>query len=86
MCSSLKQLLHCDVEYNSCAIYSGKQLEMAVKNSSYPPTIECFVKYRKELKQTGRPTEVKLHISRMDQKMEFPCPAYEQKQGDWNMV
>ena len=86
MCSSLQQLLRRDVEYNSFAIYSGKQLEKAVKNSSYPPTIECLVKYRKELKRTGRPSEVKLHISGMDRKMEFPCPTYEQKQGDWNTV
>ena len=86
MCSSLQQLLPHDVQYSSCGIYSDEQLEMAVKNSSYPPTIECFVKYRKELKRTGRPTEVTLHISGMDRKMEFPCPTYEQKPGDWNMV
>ena len=59
---------------------------MAVKNSSYPPTIECFVRYRKELKRTGRRTEVKLLIDGMDRKMEFSCPAYELKQGDWNTV
>ena len=86
VCITLQQLLPRDVQYDSCGIYSDGQLEMAVKNSSYPPTIECFVKYRKELKRTGRPTEVKLQISGMDRKMEFPCPAYEQKQGDWNTV
>ena len=86
VCITLQQLLPRDVQYDSCGIYSDEQLEMAVKNSSYPPTIECFVKYRKELKRTGRPTEVKLQISGMDRKMEFPCPAYEQKQGDWNTV
>ena len=86
VCSSPQQLLPGDVQYNSCSINSAEQLEMAVKNSSYPPTIECFVRYRKELKKTGRPTEVKLHISGMDRRMEFLCPAYEQKQGDWNTV
>ena len=82
VCSSLEQLLPHDVEYSSCGIFSDEQLEMAVMNSSYPPTIEYFVKYRKELKRTGRPTEVKLQISGMDRKMEFSCPAYEQKQGE----
>ena len=86
VCSSLQQLLPRDVQYSSCGIYSDEQLEMAVKNSSYPPTIECIVKYRKELKRTGRPTEVKLHISGMDRMMEFQCPVYEQKRGDWNTV
>ena len=78
------QLLSSDVQYESHSIASPKLLQMAVKNSSYPPMIKCIVQYRRELMRTGRPTEVKLHISGMDREMEFQCPAYERKQGDWS--
>ena len=79
---SVQQLLSSHVQYDCLSIGSGKHLEMAVKNSLYPPTIECIVRYNKELRRTGMPTEVKLHISGMDPEMEFQCPAYERKQGD----
>ena len=82
--ASAQQILPSDVQYDCHSIASHKLLEKAVKNSSYPPTINCIVKYRKELKRIGRPTVVKLHISGVDRKMEFQCLAYERIQGDWN--
>ena len=54
--------------------------------SSYPPSITCVVTYNEELRGTGRPTKVGLHINGMDPKMEFQCTAYEQIQGDWNRL
>ena len=85
MYSSVQQLLPRDVQYDGpSAIYSAKQLEEAVKNSSYPPTITCVVEYKKELIRTGRQTKVKLHISGMDREMDFQCPAYEREEGDWS--
>ena len=87
MYSSVQQLLPRDVQYDGpSAIYSAKQLEEAVKNSSYPPTITCVVEYKKELIRTGRQTKVKLHISGMDREMDFQCPAYEREEGDWSTV
>ena len=78
-----QQVLASDVQYDSRGIDSHKQLEKAVKNYSYPPTINSVVEYRKELKSKGRRTVVKLHISGMDRKMAFPCTAYEEIQGSW---
>ena len=80
------QLLSDHVQYDCLGIDSYKLLEEAVKNSSYPPTIECIVEYSKELKKTGRRTWVGLHISGMDPEMEFQCTAYERRQGDCNVV
>ena len=54
--------------------------------SSYPPSITCVVTYNEELRGTGRPTKVGLHINGMDPKMEFQCTAYERIQGDWNRL
>ena len=81
--TSVQQLLSSHVQYDCLSIDSEEQLEDAVKNTSYPPTIECIVRYSKELKRTGRCTRVGLHVSGMDSKMTFSCTAYEQKQGDW---
>ena len=81
-----QQLLSCHVQYDSHSITSSKLLKEAVKESSYPPSITCVVTYNEELRSTGRPTEVGLHISGMDPKMEFQCTAYERIQGDWNRL
>ena len=59
---------------------------MAVRESSYPPSITCAVTYNEEWRGTGRPTKVGLHISGMDPEMEFQCTAYERIQGDWNQL
>ena len=77
-----QQLLSCHVQYNCHGITSPELLEMAVKVPSYPPSITCVVTYNEELRGTGRPTEVGLHISGMEPEMEFQCTAYERIQGD----
>ena len=80
MHASVQQLPSSHVQYDSLSISSPKLLEDAVK-TLYPPTISCVVKYRAELRRTGRRTWVGLHISGMDPEMDFQCPAYEQVQG-----
>ena len=54
-----------------------------MKAYAYPPAIKYIVRYKKELKRTGRSTEVtlQLHISDTDQPMDFPYTAYERIQG-----
>ena len=76
------------MRYDVSGIHSENALEDAVKDYAYPPTIKYIVKYRKELKRTGRSTEVtlQLHISDTDQPMNFPCTAYERIQGSWRIV
>ena len=86
VCTSVQQLLSSHVRYDSFSIHSEKALEDAVKDYAYPPAIEYIVKYRKELRWTGRSTEVTLHISGMDQPMDFPYTAYERIQGSWSIV
>ena len=82
VCIPFRQLLSSQVQYNCLSITSSKLLEQAVKESSYPPSITCAVMYDEELKRTGKPTKVGLHISGMDPEMEFQCKAYEQKRGN----
>ena len=77
-----QQLLSSLVQYNCLSIKSSKLLEEAVKESSYPPSITCAVRYNEELRKIGNPTEVELEIEGMDPKMEFQCKAYERVQGD----
>ena len=74
------------MRYDVFGIDSEQALEDAVKDYAYPPAIKYIVKYRKELRRTGRSTEVILHISGMDQEMDFPCTAYERIQGSWSIV
>ena len=69
------------MRYDVFGIHSEKALEDAVKDYAYPPAIKYIVKYKKELRRTGRSTEVTLHISGMDQEMDFPYTAYERIQG-----
>ena len=67
------------MQYDCLSIDSGKQLEKAVKASTYPPTIECIVRYNKEVKRTGRRTQVGLYISGMDPEMVIPVPSLRAK-------
>ena len=76
------QLLSSHVQYGCHAITSSQQLEKAVKDSSYPPTITCIVTCNKMLRRTGRFTLVRLLISGADPEMQFPLKTYEQIQGD----
>ena len=71
------------MQYSVSVIHSENALEDAVKDSAYPPTIKCLVEYRKELRRTGRSTEVtlQLHISDTDPPMDFLYTAYERIQG-----
>ena len=84
--TSVQQLLSSHVRYDVFSINSGKRLKAAVKGHAYPPAIKYIVQYRKELRRTGRSTEVTLHISGMNQSMEFPYKAYERTQGSWSIV
>ena len=81
--TSVQQLLSSHVRYDVFGIHSEKALEDAVKDYAYPPAIKYIVKYRKELRRTGRSTEVtlQLHINDTDQPMDFPYTAYERIQG-----
>ena len=76
------------MRYDSFSIRSEKALEEAVKDYAYPPAIKYTVKYKNELRRTGRSTEVilQLHISDTDQPMDFPYTAYERVQGSWSIV
>ena len=76
------------MRYDVFGIHSEKALEDAVKDYAYPPAIKYIVKYKKELRRTGRSTEVtlQLHISDTDQPMDFPYTAYERVQGSWSIV
>ena len=71
------------MRYDVFGIHSEHSLEDAVKDYAYPPAIKYIVKYKKELRRTGRSTEVtlQLHISDTDQPMDFPYTAYERIQG-----
>ena len=80
------QLLSSHVEYGRHAITSSEQLEKAVKDSSYPPTITCIVTCSKKLRKIGRLTRVTLHISGTDPEMQFPLKTYEQMQGDCGLL
>ena len=79
----LPQLLSSHAQYSVSGIHSEKALEDAVKDYAYPPVIKYIVKYRKELRSTGRSIEVtlQLHISDTDLPMDFPYTAYERIQG-----
>ena len=81
--TSVQQLLSSHVRYDVFGIHSEQALEDAVKACAYPPAIKYIVKYKKELRRTGRSTEVtlQLHISDTDQPMDFPYTAYERIQG-----
>ena len=81
--SSVQQLLSSHAQYSVSGIHSEKALEDAVKDLPYPPVIKYIVKYRKEVRSTGRSTKVtlQLHTSDTDQPMDFPYTAYERIQG-----
>ena len=81
--SFIQQLLSSHAQYSVSGIHSEKALEDAVKDYAYPPAIKYIVKYKKELRRTGRSTEVtlQLHTSDTDQPMDFPYTAYERVQG-----
>ena len=76
------------MRYDVFGIHSEKALEDAVKDYAYPPAIKYIVKYKKELRRTGRSTEVilQLHISDTNQPMDFSYTAYERVQGSWSIV
>ena len=76
------------MRYDVFGIHSAHSLEDAVKHYAYPPAIKYIVQYKKELRSTGRSTEVtlQLHISDTDQPMNFPYTAYERIQGSWAIV
>lgn len=80
------QLLESQVAYDCHSITSAELLETAVKFSSYPPAIRCVVTFRAELRRTGQRTWVRLDISGVDPEMEFQCKAYEQIQGDYQLL
>ena len=86
VCTSVQQLLSRHVRYDLFGINSAESLEDAVKSNAYPPAIKYIVKYWRELRRTGRSTEVTLHISGMDPPMNFPYTAYERIQGSWSIV
>ena len=66
-----------DLEYTSCNISNGKELEAAVsKRRWYPPSISCLTTYRKSLKKSGDPTKAVLVVEGADKPMEFVCTAY----------
>ena len=73
-----------DLKYDSHLITSPKQLEMAVNNRGYPPSVTCLVAYREELRRTGKPVWVVLELLGAEIELNFLCKAYEDLNGAKN--